>query len=70
MVSELQIVFKGVDKGLGLMPLWNLEEILAVKLTRPQVQDILSQLIFTMTQRYTQNSSYMHRGSLHPHFKM
>ena len=42
----------------------------SMTVTRPQFQDVLSQLIFTMTQCYSHNASHMHRGSLHPHFKM
>ena len=38
--------------------------------THPQFQDALSQIIFVQTQHCSHNSSYMHRGSLHPQFKM
>ena len=40
------------------------------KVTRPQFQDALSQIIFVQTQYCSHISSYTHRGSLHPQFKM
>ena len=39
-------------------------------LTRPQIQDVLSQIIFTKTQRYSHISSYTRLRYLHPQFKM
>ena len=44
--------------------------IYSKNMTRPQVQDVLSQIIFTMTQRYSHISSYTRRSYLHPQFKM
>ena len=39
---------------------------LAMKVTHPQIQDVLSQIIFTMTQHYSHISSYMCHSYLHP----
>ena len=39
-------------------------------LTHPQIQDVLSQIIFIITQHYSHISSYICCSYLHPHFKM
>ena len=39
-------------------------------MTRPQFQDVISHKRYIQTQHCSHNSSHMHHGSLHPHFKM
>ena len=41
-----------------------------VPMTHPQIQDVLSQIIFLITQRYSHISSYTRCSYLHPQFKM
>ena len=41
-------------------------ETAPIFVTRSQLQDILSQMLFTLTQHCSHNSSHMHCSSLHP----
>ena len=63
-------VLRGQCEGQYLAPSDTQTNSLKTTMTRPQFQDALSQLIFTLTQHCSHNSSYTHRGSLHPQFKM